>query len=433
MIAVLRTRNSLLVAACVVVAGSVRAEDFDRAPINYSTTKPINIISKLQKRIDSDEVKLSFTDDHGYLPSVLKELKVPVSSQMLVFSKTSLQRDRISPRTPRALYFNDDVYIGFCRLGEVMEVSVADPQLGTVFYTLQQEPAAKPKFMRHTDNCLSCHGSRHQGIPAHMVRSVYPDRDGNPILSAGSHRIDQTSPFKNRWGGWYVTGTHGAQPHLGNLVLQRKSVPEELENPEGVNVTDLKSRIDTGMYLSPHSDIVALMVLEHQTEMHNRITAANYQTQYAHRDADIINELDNAPKGKLTESTSRRVDSAAEQLVEYLLFCDETPLTAPVKGTSNFASEFSQRGPRDHRGRSLRDFDLTTRLFKYPCSYLIYSPAFNSLPKSVKDRIFRRIWDILSDKDKSKEYAHLTSSDRKAIKEILSETVSGLPEYWKVD
>jgi hypothetical protein len=264
-----------------------------------------------------------------------------------------------------------------------------------------------------------------------MVRSVYSDREGQPILSGGSFRIDHTSPFKNRWGGWYVTGTHGAQTHLGNLILQRKSVPDELENPDGVNVTDLKGRIDTGMYLSSHSDIVALMVLEHQAEMHNRITAANYQTKYAHRDADIINELDNAPKGKLTESTARRVDSAAAQLVEYLLYCDEAPLSATVKGTSNFANEFQQKGPRDRRGRSLRDFDLSARMFKYPCSYLIYSPAFDGLPASVKERVYRQLWDVLSGKNTSREFAHLTGDDRKAIKEILLDTKDGLPDYWR--
>src|SRR3954468_12565779 len=136
------------------LAGLARAEDFDRPPINYSTAKADNPVTRLQQRIDAGEVKVPFADDHGYLPAVLKELKVPVSSQMLVFSKTSLQRDRISPRTPRALYFNDDVHIGFCRLGEVMEVSVADPQLGTVFYTLRQEPQDVPKFKRQTENCL---------------------------------------------------------------------------------------------------------------------------------------------------------------------------------------------------------------------------------------------------------------------------------------
>jgi hypothetical protein len=414
-----------------VAAAVAAAEDFDRPPISYSSSAPDNVISQLQKRIDRGNVRLTFTDEHGYLPAVLRELKVPISSQMLVFSKTSLQRDRISPRTPRALYFNDEVYIGFCRLGEVMEVSVADPKLGTVFYTLTQEPATRPRFQRHTENCLSCHSSRHQGIPAHMVRSVYPDRDGNPILSGGSFRIDQTSPVKQRWGGWYVTGTHGKEAHLGNMILQRRTVPDELINTDGLNVTELKGRIDTGMYLSPHSDLVALMVLEHQAEMHNRITAANYQTQYAHRDADILNEMDNAPRGRLTDGTARRVDSAAEQLLEYLLFVEEAPLAAPVKGTSGFAEEFARVGPRDRHGRSLRDFDLSNRLFKYPCSYLIYSPAFDQLPSSVKDRVYRRLWEVVSGRDQTKEFAHLTAADRRAIKEILVDTKKELPDYWR--
>lgn len=429
MMPAIRTRIALL--ALVAIGTSTQAEDFDRAPINYTAATPDNLVSRLQARINRGDVKLDFADDFGYLPSVLKEFKIPISSQMLVFSKTSLQRDRIAPRTPRALYFNDEMYVGFCHIGEVMEVSVSDTKLGTVFYTLRQEPAEKPQFARHTENCLSCHASRHQGIPAHMVRSVFPDRDGNPILSGGSYRVDQTTPIKHRWGGWYVTGTHGNQKHLGNMIMPKRLVPDDPVNETGLNCTDLKGRIDTGMYLSPHSDLVALMVLEHQTEMHNRITAANYQTQYAHRDADIINQLDGVPHGRLTESTSRRVDSAAEQLIEYLLFCDEAPLEGPMKGCCSFAEEFSQRGPRDKKGRSLRDFDLTKRLFKYPCSYLIYSPAFDGLPTTVKERIYHRLWDILNGKAKEREYQHLTVADRQAIKEILIDTKPGLPEYWK--
>ena len=161
-----------------------RAEDFDRPPINYTSGKADNVITRLQQRIDRGETKLKFEDENGWIRSLLAELKVPESSQVLVFSKTSLQRDRISPKTPRALYFNDDVHIGFCRLGEVVEVSVSDPQLGTVFYTMPQEPATKPKFTRHTENCTICHIARSTGVPAHMIRSVYSDRDGIPQLSA---------------------------------------------------------------------------------------------------------------------------------------------------------------------------------------------------------------------------------------------------------
>jgi len=429
--ALLPHRAILTASAVLGLALAAPAEDFDRPPINYSSAKPQNVVTRLQAQINSGQVKLPFTDGFGYLPAVLKELNVPVSSQTLVFSKTSLQRDRISPRTPRALYFNDDVYVGFCRLGEVMEVSVADPDLGTVFYTVTQETAVKPKFDRHTENCLSCHLSRQQGIPANVVRSVYTDRQGNPILSGGSFRTDHSSPLKERWGGWYVTGTHGKQTHLGNMILSKRTVPDDLTNEDGLNVTDLKGLIDTGMYLSPHSDLVALLVMEHQTEMHNRITAANYQTKLAHRDADVINELDNAPKGRLTESTARRVDGAAEQLVKYMLFCDEVRLTDPIHGTSGFAEEFARRGPFDKKGRSLRDFDLRTRLLKYPCSYLIYSPAFDGLPASVKERTYRRLWDVLTGKETGKDYAHLSQADRQAIKEILIDTKPGLPDYWK--
>ena len=333
-----------IVSIVLFLAIVAQADDFDRPPINYATATPKNAVTRLQQRIDAGKVKVPFVDEFGYLPAVLKELNVPQSSQMLVFSKTSLQRDRISPRTPRALYFNDDVYIGFCRLGNVMEVSVADPELGAVYYSLRQEPAAEPCFQRQTDQCLICHTSRQQGIPAHTVRSVYPDRDGNPILSSGSFRTDQSSPLKDRWGGWYVTGTHGSQTHLGNLILPQRSVPDDFQNDKGLNVTDLKGRIDTGMYLTPHSDLVALMVFEHQAEMHNRITAANFQTKIAHRDADIINELDKAPKGRLTEGTSphRRGRRAA---CEVHAFSEEARLTDPVKGTSAFADEFASWRP----------------------------------------------------------------------------------------
>ncbi len=415
-----------------VLSHSVFAgDDFDRPPIEYSKATAENAVTRLQKRLDAGEVKLPFADEFGYLAAILKALEVPQSSQMLVFSKTSLQRDRISPRTPRAIYFNDQVYVGFCRSGEVLEISTADPKLGAVFYTLKQEPNRQPKFQRQTENCLICHAARGPGIPAHLVRSVFTDRDGQPILTEGSYRIDHASPLAHRWGGWYATGTHGKQTHLGNLVLPRRPSADDLKSSAGLNRTNLTGLIDAGSYLTPHSDIVALMVLEHQAEMHNRITAARYQTLLAHRDADVLNEMDNAPKGRLTEGTARRVDAAAEQLVEYLFFGEEAKLTDPIAGTSKFAEEFAARGLKDKKGRSLRDFDLRTRLFKYPCSYLVDSEPFDALPSSVKDRVYRRMWDILSGRDTNKAYAHLSPEDRTALREILIETKAGLPDYWR--
>jgi hypothetical protein len=424
----------VLTAGATLLLVSPRLEatdDFEREPINYSQAQPDNLVSRLQARIDAGQAQPVFQKKMGYLPWLLKELQVPESSQMLVFSKTSLQRNRIAPKTPRAVYFRDDVYVGYCQHGHVMEVTAVDPRLGAVFYTLDQEPADRPRFVRQTDACLLCHGSSQtRGIPGHLVRSVYPDAGGLPILSSGSYRIDQTSPLERRWGGWYVTGTHGKMTHLGNLVVKDKRPAVQVENLAGLNVTSLKDRCDTSAYLTPHSDIVALMVLEHQAEMHNLITRAGMQTRLAlYEEAELNKEL-GRPADYRSETTTRRIKSACDALVKYMLFSGEAKLTDKVRGTSPFAQEFAERGPRDARGRSLRDFDLETRLFKYPCSYLIDSAAFDGLPTEAKDYTLHRLYDVLKGYAYTRDFDHLTSDDCQAIYEILVATKKDLPAYW---
>jgi hypothetical protein len=425
----LRITLTFVVACGFTAPLSAQIDSLDREPINYKTAPTDDAITALQQRIDVGKTKLAFVDDHGYLPAVLKELNVPQSSQVLVFSKTSFQRERITPNTPRALYFNDDVYVGFCLRGDVLEVSTMDPNIGVAFYTLDQEPATRPKFHRQTDNCLICHASSSTGgAPGHVVRSVFPDRLGLPILTAGSFRIDHTSPLKERWGGWYVTGTHGSQTHMGNWIVENKRDPEAEGNAKGQNTTDLKSRFTVANYLTPHSDIVALMVLEHQTECQNRMSRALINTKQAMHYQDTLNRDLGEPVDKKWESTTRQIESAAEQLVKYLLFSGEVKLEAPIAGTSDFAKEFAARGPFDKQGRSLRKFDLKTRLFKYPCSYLIYSRAFTDLPKEIKVHVFKRLNEVLTGKDTSAPFAHLSSTDRKAVLEILRETLPGFPQ-----
>jgi hypothetical protein len=420
-------------ALSLALASTAAASDeFEREPINYSLEKPDNRVSRLQERIDSGLVKPVFEKERGYARWLLAELQVPQSSQVLVFSKTSLQRTRIAPKTPRALYFSDDVYVGYCQFGHVMEISAVDPKLGTVFYTLDQDTEEKLKFVRHTDSCLLCHASSQtRGIPGHLVRSVYPDTRGDPILSSGSFRIDQTSPIERRWGGWYVTGTHGKMKHLGNLVIADKRPPEQVENLKGLNVTSLKDRCETSPYLTPHSDIVALMVLEHQTEMHNVITRANFQTRLALHDEAVLNKEIGRPTDYRSETTTRRIKSVCDALVKYVLFSGEAALTDTVEGTSSFTKEFAKTGPRDSKGRSLREFDLRTRLFRYPCSYLIYSPAFDGLPAEAKDYTLRRLHDVLKGQVYTRDFDHLTTDGCNAIYEILVETKKDLPAYWR--
>lgn len=410
------------------------ADDFDKAPISYRESEPTNSISRLQDQLNRGEVSFDHDDDFGYLKSVLNALDVPVESQMLVFSKTSLQLRRITPRTPRAIYFNDDVYIGFCQRGDVLEVSTADPKLGTVFYTLDQEKVAKPFFQRNNDNCLVCHSSsRTGGVPGHVIRSLYADAGGQPIFSAGSRMVDHTTPMKQRWGGWYVTGTHGDQNHLGNLVVKGRRVIEPVDNTQGENVTSLEDRFKVDRYLTPHSDIVALMVLEHQALVHNRITKASFAARQALHDEKTMNEVLGNDKDHRLESTGRRIESAAEDLVESLLFVDEAKLTAPVKGTAGYRETFVKNGPRDGQGRSLRDLDMNERMFKYPCSFLIYSESFDGLPEETQVVVWEQMWQVLSGADQSEKYAHLTADDRRTIAEIIQATKSDLPEYWKAE
>lgn len=397
-------------------------------PISYSTSPVDDPIARLQKRIDAGEVTLKFDPERGYLPAVLDALKIPSSSQTLVFSKTSFQHMRISRTRPRALYYGDDAYIGWVRNGDVLEISAVDPKQGAVFYLLDQEKADKPIFQRRTHECLQCHvSSKTQDVPGHFIRSIVPDRTGQPIYNAGTYVTGHESPMEHRWGGWYVTGTHGDQLHMGNVTAtatdtDRREAPARLDMKKGANVVDLTKWLDTSPYLTNHSDIVALMVLEHQTQMHNAITLLNYQTRLAMHQQKGMNEAFNEPPDKISDSTRARIHSAAEKVVRHLLFVDEAPITSPIAGTTSFASDFAKQGPRDARGRSLRDLDLKTRMFRYPCSYLIYSEAFEALPPIAKDRVYSRLREILSGKDRSKDFKNLTAEDRLALVEILRET-----------
>lgn len=406
-------------------------DDFERPPISYSESTPDNPVERLQAQLDRGEVRLAYDEKLGYLRSVLAALRVPVSSQALVFSKTSLQQHLITPKNPRALYFNDDVYVGYVNAGKVVELSVADPALGTVFYTLDQTIAERPRFVRQTEECLICHGgSQTRGVPGHIVRSVYPDVTGQPILSAGSYRVDHTTPLKDRWGGWYVTGQHGAATHLGNITYRARPEEGAAGDPTGLNATDIRARFHAAGYLTPDSDLVALMVLAHQAHAHTIIAKASFDArQTLFREAALNREL-KEPEGRRWPSTNTVLDGAAAALVECFLFCDEPPLTAPISGTTAFTEQFAAVGKSDSSGRSLRALDLQTRLFRHPCSFLIYTESFDALPSELRDRFWSRMDGVLVRNEGGEKFAHLTAGDRAAIREILVATKPGAPAHW---
>ena len=216
-----------------------------------------------------------------------------------------------------------------------------------------------------------------------LVRSHFTSPQGMALRQLGSFTVDHRTPFADRWGGWYVTGTHGEMRHLGNAVVTDADKPETAVTAATLNVKSLEARFDRTGYLSSHSDIVALMVFEHQMHAINLMTRLGWETRVAH----AANRLD-LTTGPLAE--------AVKELVDYLLFVDEAPLTSPIQGTTGFAATFSARGPRDRRERSLRQFDLRTRLFRYPCSYMVYTDAFDGLPTEARSAVYQRMWRVLS-------------------------------------
>jgi hypothetical protein len=396
---------------------------FSDAPINYRTHPVTDPVAQLQVLIDRGEVKLDYEPKHGYLKSVLEKLEIPVDSQTLVFSKTSFQYKKITPRTPRALYFNDDVYVGQVHDGKVLEFVSFDPMQGAMFYILDEHQSDHPVIQRAELDCTQCHiaaGTR--GIPGVLLRSIYTMPSGGQAAATHAFITSQQSAFEDRWGGWYVTGTHGSQTHMGNVVVEDQDNPEQLDRAAGANVTDLSKWIEPAAYLTTTSDIVAHLVLGHQTQMHNLITLTNYQTRLA---------LYAAGTNPLSAEQRKQYEKPAEELLRYLLFANEATLESPVKGDSTFAQEFAARGPRDPQGRSLRDFDLRTRIFKYPCSYLIYSKAFDDIPEPAKGYVYRRLLEVLTGREQSPDFAKLTGEDRRAILEILLATKPGLPDEWK--
>ncbi|QDT32418.1 hypothetical protein [Thalassoglobus polymorphus] len=419
-------RYTFAIASLIIIGNCTSAVaqlEFEAAPINYSDSAPTDSIAQLQKQLDEGKLELKYDEKTGYLPAILDALKIPRSSQMLVFSKTSLQLRRITPKKPRALYFNDDTYVGFVQGGDVIEISTADPQLGGVFYSLDTTKVDRPQLVRDQGQCITCHASsRTEGVPGHLMRSVFADRSGQPHYGSGTYTTKQSSPFEKRFGAWYVSGTHGEMRHMGNVISPKNVRLDSLDRETGANLTDISDLVDTTPYLEETSDLVALMVLAHQLELHNLLTRGNFEARSALHYNTVMNKALEREEDYISDSTHRRVASVGERIVACMLFADEFQLTSPIQGVSSFREDFESCGKRDSKGRSLRDFDLQSRIFKYPCSYLIYSEAFDALPIIMKDYVSKRLIEVLESSPEDDEFENLTKSDRQNILEILRET-----------
>ena len=336
--------------------------------------------------------------------------------------ENEFQRQVINPSRPRAIYFSDTSYVGWVPDG-LIEVTTVDPQLGPMFYSFDPK-AEQPRFVRDS-NCMTCHGGQFvRGIPGVFVRSMFTDATGEPLFRYGSEVVDFRTPLTSRWGGWYVTGKHGNSLHRGNALAHEENDQLVVDLRHGANLTDLSSLFPTKSYPRSDSDIVALLVLEHQTAMQNTLTRASLDCR---RMLAYQKNLQTELKEPVTEwlayeSVKHVFAAAAQQVVDDLLFKDEALLPPKVEGSAAFQEGFCREAPRADDGSSLKDLQLAQHLFKNRCSYLIYSECFRTLPAELKRRIHSRLLRALDPTMSDPRYDYIPAEERVRISKILRQT-----------
>jgi hypothetical protein len=388
--------------------------------IGYAERPTTDPVSRLNAALEDGRVTLASEAPTGFLRSVLRALDISETSQILVFSKTALQRDYTSPVTPRAFYFNDSVIVGYIAGAPVLEVAAHDPQQGVQFFTLEPPTSGgTPTFLRN-HSCLTCHlASSTLDVPGFIARSHMAGADGKVLPRLGSFDVNHTTPHTERWGGWFVTGTAGAPPygplgHLGNITVTPHPTSGPVIFSDRVLVDWLNRPAAGDRYLSRQSDLAALMTFDHQMHALNLFTRVNWEARVA------------ASQGR-TLADDAALRARVDELADYLLFVDEAPLAFTVEPRPGFVEAVRARYPADVRGRSLAEYDLERRLLKYGCSYLIYHPGFTGLPAEVKTAVYRRIFDVAQGRLTGPRYQHLSAADRLAIAQILRDTVADLP------
>ena len=400
-------------AGLVILIGEVHAEEakakrFSDAPHNYYTREPHDAFTLWSQRFGKGDDKLDFTSEKARLVSLLKALDVPLTSQLLVYSATSLQAGLIRPSNPRALYFNEEVYIGYVPGGK-LEIAAIDPELGPVFsiFNTTFNSSPTPEITR-TERCMNCHaGTVSWRLPGFTAESVIAMNSGGSLDGFRRDMVGHTIPISERLGGWHVTGAHEKGDHHGNLL--GTSAPggyKTLPNPPG-------RAFEWDHYPVRTSDLFTHLIHEHQLGFHNLVTLAVYRTR----------EFKESGNGMIGSEDAATLNDIARQLVRYILFAGEASLPAGgIKPDPAYQKDFLARRKAITNGASLRDLDLRSRLFRYRCSYLIHTPSFAGLPKEFKDRVLAGLASALREQGGPPEFNYLPATEKRAIKAILAET-----------
>ena len=408
----MRRLPPLLLACLFVLRAAADPLAIDAPPHEYWTRPLTDRFTRFKTEMEAGRLVLDAAGgEKEYVQGLLRALEVPASSQMLIFSTTSLQLRFITPANPRALFFNEDVYVGYIP-GARIEIVSIDPAAGGVFYIFDVPRGAEPPRIERSNRCMNCHAAEETGfVPGLVIKSVLPGVRGGSLNSFRRGVTGHGVPFAERFGGWYVTGAEPLGEHLGNVLGQYAGGGiEKVALPPG-------ERFDFARYPAATTDVLPQLLHEHQIGFVNRAVAATYKTRAL------------LAQGPVNADGVGELAKEARALTRYLLFADEAPLPRQIAGDAVFQKDFL-RNRRAVGGASLKDFELQTRLFRQRCSYMIYSAAFQGLPPAMKQHVYRRLWEALNTAKPDPEYAYLPAGEKHAIRAILRGTLPDLPGGW---
>jgi len=382
---------------------------------DYHTRELNDPFTRLIEDFESGKRELDKRSGKAFIASLLEHLDVPASSQLLVFSRTSLQTRHISGSNPRAVYFNEDVYIGYIPGGKVEVISL-DPDLGGIFYIFDKPKSDELPVIERSGRCMNCHAvADTRRIPGLSMRSVIPGPNWGKLVSYRDKQIGHQIPFSERFGGWHVTGDPGISDHKGNLIGQK--VGEKIVT----EVIEPGTEFDWSAYPAETSDILPHLLLEHQSGFMNLVLEATYRARtYQH-----------FGKGKIKPEEVAVLHDLAEELVRYLLFADEAEFPAGgIRVDPQYREDFLADRREASNGISLKDLDLETRLFQHRCSYLIYSDVFQATSDLFRQRVYQLLDEAIRIEDPDPDFAYLPDTEKRAIRGILRETLDDLPDGW---
>lgn len=400
---------------------------FGQPPVDYWSKAPDDTVAELQRRLDAKELELPFVEKFGYLPAMLKELDIPIESQLLAFSSQSPHRSQIRPERPRAVYFNEDVSVSWFPGAVLLEIAAHDSRKGTLFYTVVNREETRPEFYRsNSQTCLGCHHMPANpswtgvAVPGHLLRT-FLEVEGRGLRVEGQTGTDSDSqpstfnpqpfrkirshtlPLEDRWQTWYVTGITPDQRHRGNLSLAEHQRLKNEDPHYYRTIADLAVDFDTDRYPTNTSDVVAHLIFDHQMLGLNLLARLSYEHQFGVR-SDI-----------------------EDMVVRYLLMVDEAPLHKPVAGTSDYAERYRRRDSKTADAPSLHDLDLQTRLFQHRISPLVNCRMVRSFPSALKQRLFTRLSRVLTGQDEVDGYS-ISATDRRSTLAVLKSTVEDWPQ-----